>query len=207
MDDVAIYKRVPLHYAAACLWKGPYGGALLFVALYAGDERIRWTSEAGFFFWNGTVWQRDLPEAQGGVVHNLIAAQLTELTRRVRAAQAGLPSLRLPRRLTIWTSAGAPASVIKFARPFFLDNDFFGTLNVSSKFCLPLPNGVIDLNTGVLHPHHPRFRFSFLLKVPWPAEGLELPLDVVLPHMRDMLMVDEHPDRADVVVFWQRVFG
>ena len=64
------------------------GGSRLFRALYAGDPRIKWVagsssgSGAGFYFWNGRVFEKDIPEAQGGMVHNLIADQLTQATEQ-----------------------------------------------------------------------------------------------------------------------------
>jgi hypothetical protein len=94
--DQSIYKRVPLDMAARYLWLSADGGSRLFRALYAGDPRIKWVagsssgSGAGFYFWNARVFEKDIPEAQGGMVHNVIADQLTQATDRAYREAAKL---------------------------------------------------------------------------------------------------------------------
>lgn len=226
--DQSIYKRVSLETAAGFLKLSADGGSRLFRALYSGDPRIKWVagsssgSGAGFYFWNGRVFEKDIPEAQGGMVHNVIADQLTQATERAygeaarlaKAAHeqgdegmakrvAGLLTQKRPR----WNGAGGPGGVIKYARHRFYDPNFARDLDYVSKWFLPAKNGVIDLRDGSLHPHHPRYLFSTTIAVEYPAAGLQHPTPLVESILADAWMVDVCPDRAEIVSYLQRVLG
>lgn len=227
-SDRSIYKRVPLTLAAEFLRLSADGGSRLFRALYAGDPRIKWVagsssgSGAGFYFWNGRVFEKDIPEAQGGMVHNLIADQLTQATeqayREVRKllkeaekqgdeAEAKRLGFLLPKKRPRWNGPGGPGGVIKYARHRFYDPTFMKDLDYVSKWFLPAKNGVIDLRDGTLHPHHPRYLFSNTIAVEYPGAGLAHPTPLVEKIMAEAWMLDEHPERAEVVVYLQRVLG
>ena len=97
--------------------------------------------------------------------------------------------------------------MIKYARFRFYDPNFMKDLDYVSKWFLPAKNGVIDLRDGTLHPHHPRYLFSNTIAVEYPGCRLEHPTLLVDSIMADAWMLDEHPERAEVVAYLQRVLG
>ncbi len=206
-QDQSVYEGLDLRYTSQKFKEMDRGGAELFAKMYSTSQRIVY-SEREFYIWNGKLWATDDEGKRVATVmsHQLQGALLRFTSRLTQAIhdetdedeKRKLLNLK-PEKPQNWTKASSVKQPLIFLKDC-LNNDDFVKLLGSERDVLCVDNGVVDLQTGELHAHHPKFFCHTALEVQW--RGLSFPTDQV-----DDFMTDIFNDDREAIGFMQRMLG
>ena len=206
-QDQSVYEGLDLKYTSQKFKENDRGGAELFAKMYSVSQRIVY-SEREFYVWNGKLWGKD---DEGKRVATVMSHQLQgafiRFTARLNQAihdetdeeeKRKLIAL-LPDKPVAWTKASSVKQPLIFLKDGLCNPDFVNLLG-SERDVLCCDNGVIDLRTGELHAHHPRFLCHTALTVQW--RGLDFDTSQVDDFFADIFNGD-----VEVIAYMQRLLG
>jgi putative DNA primase/helicase len=135
---------------------GFFGDAILVEALHRQELAGRWvwTKAVGWYRWTGTVWSETSDQAATEVVRRWVTAQFRRAARKAEPTEKDLALLKEWRKCL---SRSRIEAVLGLAR---------GLCEVplerfdADPLLLNTPAGVLDLTTGALTAHHPKYAMT-----------------------------------------------
>ena len=206
-QDQSVYEGLDLKQTSQKFRESDRGGAELFAKMYSVSQRIVY-SERDFYIWNGKLWAKDDEGKRVATVmsHQLQGAFIRFTSRLSQAIhdetdeeeKRKLIALA-PEKPVSWTTAKSVKQPLIFLKDGLCNPEFVNLLG-SERDVLCCDNGVIDLRTGELQAHHPRFLCHTALVVQW--RGLEFDTSEVDDFFADIFNGD-----ADVIKYMRRLLG
>lgn len=205
--DQTVYDGLDLKYTSQKLKEADRGGAELFAKMYATSQRIVY-SEREFYIWNGKLWSKD---DEGKKVATVMSHQLQgafiRFNARLKQAIHDETDEEEKRRLLMlevekpqnWTKASSVKQPMIFLKDCLFNQDFCKLLG-SNKDVICVDNGVIDLKSGELSAHHPKFFCHTSLPTFW--KGLDFPTPDI-----DAFMLDIFNEDREAIAYLQRLLG
>jgi putative DNA primase/helicase len=122
-------------------------------------DKLRYTDTDGWLCWNGKVWERSEHAAFACAVETVksfidIASQIEDDDKRKKALREAADAQATHRINAMMTQAKHHPALLDKIENFDTDPDL---INVQ--------NGVLDLRTGELLPHHPRYKMTRITNV------------------------------------------
>lgn len=133
-----------------------YGNATRLIDLYG--QSMRFSPTAGWLVWNGRVWQRSYEAAMN--LAAISAATISENTNDPPTLKWGLSSLSTQHLL------GALKLATSFPNVTTQLSEFDTNPNL-----INLPNGVLDLTSGELLDHDPKYMMTQITNIPLNPEA------------------------------------
>ncbi|GAQ86268.1 hypothetical protein KFL_002790160 [Klebsormidium nitens] len=161
---------------------GDEGGALIIDRLqtYAGRNLVFCNEK--WFYYNGSIWVVDVA---GRVASQICRGELNKISKAYKKETASeaegggsqAEEEKRPRKekLVNFNFNAKMSQIMTTLKGYCLEPAFEEALN-TNRDALPLQNGVVLLESGILVAHHPKYLWSFKLPVRWPSTGLATPL-------------------------------
>lgn len=205
--DRGVYSVLTFRYMEANMLNTDLGGAQVFATMYRRCGRIVYSSNRGYYVWDG---KRYVLDPKGDRVRLVCAHQLQAAYRRFRHALENMmadeedPVAQKALKDTIkqipnWTKATNVKACMEFARAT-LHKDHFEELLGANPDILNVENGVLHLPTGRLLPHSTEYACDIVLDTAY--RGLEHETPTVDAFFNDIFNGD-----TQVIEYVQALLG
>ncbi|GAQ92791.1 hypothetical protein KFL_011390020, partial [Klebsormidium nitens] len=186
---------------------GDEGGALIIDRLqtYAGRNLVFCNEK--WFYWNGSVWVVDVA---GRIASQICRGELNKISKAYKketasdaegeGSQAEEEKKSRKEKLVNFNFNAKMSQIMTTLKGYCQEPAFEDALN-TNRDALPLQNGVILLQSGILMAHHPKYLWSFKLPVWWPSAGLATPLGRTGEFLREITHTSE------ALAYLQRILG
>jgi hypothetical protein len=168
------------------LLTGDRGGADILHALYnARGMKVALApgSVQKFCYWSARNWRWDEGDQ---VITHVFQDQLLRVKRKfVDHCMANDPDER--KKYTEFRSNAQMNNIVTTSKRLFCNAGFVAGLNQDLDI-FPLENGILDIPTATLCPHHPHYMISLIHdKLDWPDTGLLTPLTDFEPFIYEVI--------------------
>jgi putative DNA primase/helicase len=201
-----------------CLFANAVGDGLLFATLFR-DRFVYVKNFQEWYEWSGHVWKKDIMNRALAAVDKIaeiyleeykrISEQMTDLiksgadkdeTMKLRKIQD-----KLMERARQLRGDNRRTACLKFAHTIDHPIAVTGEEFDNKPMLFPCANGVIDLETGKLHPGRPDDFLSMASPVEW--KGIDEPAPLWEKTLREIFNVDREGDDLSIIEYVQRLFG